>query len=159
MSDAEQDAAAVRVPPPLVYLAGIVAGWALDRWVLDLALGLTDPVLRWGAASLLFFLALVFMLSAVARFRSTGQDPKPWRPTPVLIQEGIYRFSRNPMYLALALFQVAAGLAVDNLWIVLLTLPVLVLVDRLAVRPEESYLEQRFGDTYRDYRAAVRKWL
>lgn len=155
----EETGAGVSVPPPLVYLGGIVLGWMLDRWLLPLSLGSTDPRLRWGSGLVVLLASSIFLFAAVARFRATGQDPKPWRPTPVLIEASVYRLSRNPMYLALALLQVGLGLLIDNLWIVVLTLPVLAVVDRLAVRPEETYLEERFGSTYREYRRRVRRWL
>jgi protein-S-isoprenylcysteine O-methyltransferase Ste14 len=77
----------------------------------------------------------------------------------VLIQQGIYRLSRNPMYLGLALVQVGVGVGVDNLWVVLTSLPALAAVHVIAIRPEELYLEGRFGEDYRAYKARVRRWL
>jgi protein-S-isoprenylcysteine O-methyltransferase Ste14 len=158
MAADDERGARVRFPPPLVYLAAMIAGWALGRWVLPLPIGLGAGA-RVGAGLIAGLVGLLFMVPAVVRFRATGQDPRPWEPTPVLIQQGIYRLSRNPMYLGLALVQVGVGVGVDNLWVVLTSLPALAAVHVIAIRPEELYLEGRFGEDYRAYKARVRRWL
>ena len=159
MAASAQRGASVRFPPPLVFLGAILVGWALGRWVVSLATGLPAGPARVGAGVIAALVGLLFMVPAVSRFRATGQDPRPWEPTPELIQRGVYRFSRNPMYLGLGLVQVGIGLALDNLWIVAMALPALGVVGVIAVRPEETYLEERFGDEYLDYKARVRRWL
>ena len=99
------------------------------------------------------------MAGAIKLFRSTGQDVKPWEPTPEIISSGIYRFTRNPMYLGMALLQIGIGISLANAWIVALVAPVLFVIQMIAIRPEEGYLEQKFGDAYAQYRASVRRWL
>lgn len=155
----EKRGADVRIPPPVIYLAAILVGWAAGRWFAPLAIGIEGLATRIGAGVIAGLAGVLFMVPAVSRFRATGQNPKPWEPTPELIQRGVYRFSRNPMYLGLGLVQVGIGLGMDNLWVILLTLPALAIVHVIAVRPEETYLEQRFGEHYRDYRSRVRRWL
>ena len=159
MANGSERGAAVRIPPPLVYLAAILAGWALDRWVAPLAIGIEGPAIRLGAGFIAALAGMLFLTLATRGFRATNQDPKPWTPTPELLQEGVFRFSRNPIYLGLGLLQVGVGLWMDNLWVILMTLPALVAVHVVAVRPEEIYLEERFGELYRDYRSRVRRWL
>jgi protein-S-isoprenylcysteine O-methyltransferase Ste14 len=89
----------------------------------------------------------------------TQQDPDPRTPTPELIVGGPYRFSRNPIYLGMTLLQAGIGLALGNLWIVLLLAPVLFVLQRAVIEPEETYLARRFGEAYAGYRARVRRWL
>ena len=149
----------VRVPPPLIALVAILAGVALDRLALDLAVGLLGGAVRWGAAAAFGSTGVALIGLAFIHFRRTGQDPKPWTHSPELIREGIYRHSRNPMYVGLALIQLGVGLGLDNLWIVILVFPALVVIYRTAVRPEEAYLEREFGSSYRRYRDSVRRWL
>ncbi len=96
---------------------------------------------------------------AIVQFKHAGQNPEPWKTTPSIIDNGIYRYSRNPMYVALAIFQIGVGLGLGNLWIVALTPLSLVAVYLVAVRHEEAYLERKFGDPYRRYKARVRRWL
>jgi protein-S-isoprenylcysteine O-methyltransferase Ste14 len=83
----------------------------------------------------------------------------PHRPVAKLITSGIYRFSRNPMYTGLAIM-VAGGALVAGTWWPLVFLPLAVLaVRQLVIKPEESYLGERYGSIYEDYRFGVRRWL
>jgi len=92
-------------------------------------------------------------------FTRTGQNPKPWTPTPQLVFEGPYRFTRNPMYVSLTAIQIGLGLAVGVLWISLLAPVSLATIHVTAVRREERYLSEKFGREYDDYRARVRRYL
>jgi protein-S-isoprenylcysteine O-methyltransferase Ste14 len=110
-----------------------------------------------GAACMLAALSL--SIWAVATFHRIGTTPNPAGGSTALAFEGPYRFSRNPMYLGLTLVQVGLALAADTLWPLLL-LPVFVLIIRRAViGPEERYLEGKFGEPYRAYKARVRRWI
>ncbi len=152
------DAAQVRFPPPFLYLIAVLAGILLQGFVLPL------PLVLSGAARILLagglgLAGILLMLGAFGRFRATGQYPKPWTPSPELISNGIYRYTRNPMYVSLALLQGAIGVALANLWIVALVPVSLVAVYFVAVRHEEAYLEKKFGEPYRRYKKSVRRWL
>lgn len=153
-----EDGAAVRVPPPLIYLAGILVAHLLHANVMPMPL-----LLEFGprlAVSLTFvMLAIALMAAAVGLFKRTGQDPKPWKSTPEIISTGVYRFTRNPMYLGMALLQIGFGVGLENGWIVALVPLVLLGVYRTAIRHEEAYLEGKFGDSYLQYKRSVRRWL
>jgi len=110
-----------------------------------------------GVATALFGVALV--AAAIGLFRRTGQDPKPWESTPEIISTGIYRFTRNPMYVGMALLQASIGITWGNGWILALVPVVLVTIYTIAIRHEEAYLERKFGSTYLDYKHSVRRWL
>lgn len=159
MSTAENQrgGARVRFPPPLVFLAFILAGlgWSLVR---PIGFG-ANRIALIVIGTLVAVVAVMLAAWAIGLFRRTGQDPAPWMPTPELIVQGPYRFTRNPMYVAMTLLQVGIGVALDNPWIVLLALPALFVVHVIAVRPEEAYLEEKFGDSYRRYRTAVRRYI
>jgi len=92
-------------------------------------------------------------------FKSTGQDPAPWKPSPELVLSGSYRFTRNPMYLGLTCIQIGLGLLLSNLWISLLAAFSLLVVHFIAVVPEERYLSEKFGDSYKGYLLKVRRYL
>jgi protein-S-isoprenylcysteine O-methyltransferase Ste14 len=152
------DGAAVRIPPPLVYLAAVGVGAALHAWLLPLRLGLgTGP--RIAVAGLAAGVGIALMAGAFGHFRRTGQDPKPWLATPEIISGGVYRYTRNPMYVSMALLQVAIGVGLANGWILLLVPVVGVVVQRTAIRHEEAYLERKFGDAYTAYKQSVRRWI
>ena len=157
MTDTQQGAA-VRIPPPLVYATAIFAAVMLHAFAWPLSLGL-DMAARAVGGAALFLPGLLLLGAASSLFRRTGQDPKPWRETPVIVSNGIYRWSRNPMYVGMALLQAGVGVGLSNGWILVLIPLVLVAVYATAVRHEEAYLEQKFGNTYRDYKQSVRRWI
>jgi protein-S-isoprenylcysteine O-methyltransferase Ste14 len=148
----------VRFPPPLVYVIAVIAGVLLHAFVFPLPLGLPLSA-RVGLAVLAALLGLGIGGSAFGHFRRTGQDPKPWESTPEIISTGSYRFTRNPMYVGMALFQISIGVGLGNGWIIALVPPVLAVVYKTAIRHEEAYLEGKFGETYIQYKASVRRWL
>jgi protein-S-isoprenylcysteine O-methyltransferase Ste14 len=158
MREDEKDGAAVRIPPPLVYLGGVILGVLIDAFVSPLPMELSTG---WRIALALAATvpAVVLLAGAIGLFRRTGQDPKPWEPTPVIIRDGVYRFTRNPMYLGLACVQAAIGFALANAWIVILVPVVLGIVYVTAIRHEEAYLERKFADEYHRYKASVRRWI
>jgi len=156
-----RDGAAVRLPPPLVYLAALVIGGLLHGvlpWRIAPLLALPLGV-RVGLGVAVAAAGLALVGSAFGWFRRTGQDPKPWESTPEIIASGPYRFTRNPMYLGMAL--VLAGIAVGfaSGWILVGVPITLAIVHATAVRHEEAYLERKFGDTYLRYKRSVRRWI
>ncbi len=156
----DQDRAAVHFPPPLIYVGALIAGWAIERWLMPLGF---DRWVAWswsvpiGVAVCVG--ALVLALMGLGLFRRTGQEPEPWTPTPELITTGVYRFSRNPMYLGMALFQLGVDIAALNAWMIALIPVSMLLVYRIAIRHEEAYLERKFGDPFREYKMRVRRWV
>jgi protein-S-isoprenylcysteine O-methyltransferase Ste14 len=154
----KDDAAAVRFPPPLVYLIAVIGGALLEYLLLPLPLVLSLP-LRVALSGLAALAGFALIRGAIGHFRRTGQDPIPWKSTPEIISTGIYRFTRNPMYLGMASIQLCIGIAFGSGWIVALVPVSLLVVYAIAVRHEETYLEQKFGEVYTRYKASVRRWL
>jgi protein-S-isoprenylcysteine O-methyltransferase Ste14 len=158
MNNQTSDGAAVRIPPPFVYLGAIGLGALLQATLTPLELALSFN-LRVGLAILFAVLGLSSMAAAIGLFKKTRQDPKPWVSTPEIISQGIYRVTRNPMYLGMALIQTAAGIGLANGWILSLLPVSLLIIHFTAIRHEEAYLEQKFGEDYTRYKASVRRWL
>lgn len=158
-STSYQEAADVRVPPLLIPLVAIGSGIVLQWLGLTLQMPFADAIISRSIGGFLFLVGLGMNVLAVYEFKQTHQNPSPRTPTPELVMRGPYRISRNPMYLGLGLFQIGLGLLLDNLWVSLLTVPAWITVQYIAILPEEAYLEQRFGDQYRQYRATVRRWI
>ena len=157
-AESKQGGARVRIPPPLVFVASIGLGVALHYGVTRLhapfgrlAQLVLSAILALGAVGL--------VASAFGLFKRSGQDPAPWKPSPSLVLHGPYRFTRNPMYVGMSMLQASVGLALDDLWIVLLVALSLVVVHFTAVLPEEAYLDEKFGEPYRRYKATVRRYL
>ena len=151
---------AVRVlaPPPLVYLSFLAAGLALHYlWV-----KLTFFPQGWighAAGWPIFALGILLLLWAARTFSRSGENIRIEKPTNSLVTAGPFRYSRNPIYLGLALAYIGLSL-VFNSYLPLPLLPlVLVIMHFGVIRREEFYLEELFGQEYRDYTARVRRWL
>jgi protein-S-isoprenylcysteine O-methyltransferase Ste14 len=158
MNTNERDGAAVRFPPPFVYLGAVVLGGLLHGFIGPLPLDL-PMTLRIGLTVATALLGVALVAAAIGLFRRTGQDPKPWESTPEIISTGIYRFMRNPMYVGMALLQASIAVGFANGWILALLPLVLIAIYTIAIRHEESYLERKFGATYLEYKRSVRRWL
>jgi protein-S-isoprenylcysteine O-methyltransferase Ste14 len=159
MSEAEnEDGAAVRFPPPFVYFIALALGVVAHLWLLPLSIPLVNGV-RYGAAVLLLASGTALMLSAFGLFRRTGQDAKPWESTPEIISTGIYRYTRNPMYVSMGLLQAGIGVALANGWVVLLVPVAWGVIYFIAIRHEEAYLEGKFGSVYTEYKSSTRRWI
>lgn len=150
------DSAGVRYPPPLVYIAGFGIGLALN-WIKPAAI--VSPQLRMPIAAIMFAGWLLVAIPAIALFARTSVSLNPSKPVGQLVTSGIYRFTRNPMYVALALLYLGAAFLANSLWVLLLLIPVLVFVRIAIIRKEEQYLERRFGDDYLAYKRKVPRWL
>ena len=143
------------VPPPLFFAVGIFGGWGLDRLV---PLG-TIPT-SWKPVGLgLFFTGLLLCMVALATMVGHRTSAVPHQPARTLVTSGLFRFSRNPIYLGFVFASLGIGIAAPNLWILLL-LPLVIWVFTVQViGKEERYLRERFGEAYERYCREVRRWL
>ena len=154
----EPDSAGVRFPPPLVFLGVLLIGLAAERLVGLRSFGTDGPALR--VLGLLLTLA-GFAIDAIAvrSFLRAGTRPEPWRASSGIVASGLYRWSRNPMYLGMALIYAGLAVALDGpVALILLPVPLLVIQTQVIVH-EERYLEAKFGQAYLDYKRSVRRWL
>ena len=97
--------------------------------------------------------------SSVGLFRRKQTSMIPFRPASTQVSTGPYKFTRNPMYVSLALLTLAFAFFLNTWWIVLLLVPALLIVQRFVIVPEEKYLRRRFGADYEAYARRVRRWL
>ena len=151
--------AGVVARPPLLFLAALLLGFASDRL---LPLPFTLPggdLVRWTAAGSLILSGLALAAAGIRNF-SRAVTPVPTKePTRALVTTGIHGWSRNPIYLGLFLVYGGIGIAARSPWVLVLALPLVIILRYGVVAREETYLERRFGDVYRDYKARVRRWL
>lgn len=147
-----------RVPPPLVAVLCGVAIWALSLWVPGVALNMPVRV----ALSLL---ALIsggsLVLSGAMSFRRARTTVNPLQPqaATALVSSGVYRFTRNPMYLGFALFLVALSVWLAFPWSLLGVAGFVCYMNRYQIIPEERALAALFGAEFERYRRRVRRWL
>jgi protein-S-isoprenylcysteine O-methyltransferase Ste14 len=156
------ETAGVIARPPLLFLAALVLGFMADH-----LLPLPFPISRnglahWISATMASSMILIGLASAAAGIRNFARAATPVpgnQPVRALVTTGIHGWSRNPIYVGMFLLYIGIGLVVRSPWILLLTLPVAMTIRYGVVAREEAYLERRFADAYRDYRARVRRWL
>jgi protein-S-isoprenylcysteine O-methyltransferase Ste14 len=154
----EPDSAGVRFPPPFVYLGALLLGLAAERFVTLRSFGI-DWLLLVATGALLFVAGAAMMLAAAGLFRRLGTNVPPSQPTTLIATTGPYRWTRNPMYLGMALIYAGLAIGFDGP-IALALLPlVLIVIQTQVIAREERYLEAKFGDDYRRYKAEVRRWL
>lgn len=158
--DNVRDAAAVRVFPPAIPLLTVLAGVGLDHlWPIGLPVAFGPPESYWVGGLIIVGAVLGLGLWSVVLMRRSGQSENPWKPTTQVLQDGPYRITRNPMYLQMVLACLGFAVALVNVWILVLTPVCAWLLQRLAILPEEVYLEGKFGDAYVDYKRRVRRWI
>ena len=114
---------------------------------------------KWLAGGFLALLGLAIPIMAIGQFRKFGQSADVRKATLSIIRTGPYRFTRNPMYLGLLVFQTGVGLAMGSLWVFAALVPLIPMIRYLAIAPEEAYLEAKFGDEYRAFKTSVRRWM
>lgn len=148
----------LKIIPPLVFFifGGIM--YALDRF---LPVGEFDFFGRSILIKVLFGVGLLIAILAFIQFarQGTTTNPKHLEKVSALVTGGIYRFSRNPMYLGLLLFLLAWGLYLGNAFNAITAAAFVSYMNAYQIRPEEEVLKQKFGPAYTQYCKAVRRWF
>ena len=152
----EQDRPGVPIAPPLLFVLPILALIPIE-WFCPTSFA--QGAVRWVSGSLFFVFGVALNISGFFTQRHAGTDPIPFNPTTRIVTRGLYRYTRNPMYIGFALWTFGIAILADSLWM-LAAVPVgLVLTDLLIVRREEAYLERKFGEEYLRYKREVRRWV
>lgn len=134
----EPDSAGVRVPPPLVYLGVLLLGLAAEHFVNVRSFGI-DWWLLVTTGALLFVGGAAVMLAAAGLFRRLGTNVPPSQPTTLIAKTGPYRWTRNPMYLGMALIYAGLSIGLDGP-IAFASLPlVLIVIQTQVIAREERY--------------------
>ena len=150
------DHADVKIPPPLIYVAGFVLGLALERFFPELVL---PKIPSRVAALLCIALGVTIAVWSVGLFHRERTSFVPIKPTTTLVIYGPYRFTRNPMYLGLVCVYLGIALWFGIFWALILLPAVMALIQRYVIIREEQYLERKFGGEYLKYKADVRRWI
>ena len=148
--------------PPFLFLVALLLGFVSDH-----LLPLPFPVSRIGPAhwisaviaGSLILIGIGVFAAGIRNFSSAATPVQGTKPTRALVTTGIHGWSRNPIYLGMFLVYGGIGIVVRSPWILILALPLAITMRYGVVAREEAYLERRFGDAYRDYKARVRRWL
>lgn len=142
--------------PPFLYAGALVVGALLDRLI-------PLPVLAPGGGLVpgVVLIALAGCLAGwcFGLFRRAGTNVPTHKPATAIVTDGPYRFSRNPIYIALTTLSAGIALWANSWWMLALLIPTFVIMNIGVVDREERYLAAKFGDEYLSYKARVRRWL
>ena len=101
----------------------------------------------------------IILVHAHNIFKKAETNITPWEPTTTIITSGMYSYSRNPIYLAFNFVPIGLGIFFNNLWVLVSFIPAAIILYFIAIKKEERYLEEKFGDEYLEYKKNVRRWL
>lgn len=125
---------------------------------------LSVPPGGWRLGIIISGVVLIIAAIGVVRLarrelRKYNQPTDPGQPTSRLVNTGVFRYSRNPLYLASVMLFLGLGLALNRLWAVAALVLSIVICIQVLIRPEERYLAAKFGEDYQQYAASVHRWL
>ena len=152
----KSDTPNVIVLPPRLYFGAIVLN-VLLHLIWPISLVASNLVVAVGV--LLLIGGVVFSVVSEREFVRMETAVNPNNPATSLVTTGLFRYSRNPMYVGLTAIQLGVALALNSLLGLLLLIPTLLVMHFGVILREEAYLERTFGDEYKSYRKSVRRWL
>jgi protein-S-isoprenylcysteine O-methyltransferase Ste14 len=154
-----RDSAGVIAPPPLIALAAVVLGLALDRllpaYLLTVLLSFEARV---GLGVLLIAAGVALAFTARSTFVRFGTHVNPFKPSSTLVTTGVFAHVRNPMYLGLALLVAGIGISLGSDWTLVMLVAGALTIHFGVVKREERYLEAKFGEPYRQYMGKVPRY-
>jgi protein-S-isoprenylcysteine O-methyltransferase Ste14 len=144
------------IHPPIVALLFIVMAYLLGRFA---PLPFVVPLILRNIGLLLTFIGFLLGIGAFVEFRKARTTLDPHGSTKQLVTSGIYRFTRNPIYLGFLLMVIGLPLNSGLYWGVVLAPFYIIVMNRLVIEREEIYLEKKFKDAFTSYKSRVRRWL
>jgi protein-S-isoprenylcysteine O-methyltransferase Ste14 len=143
-------------PPPLIYAGPLAVGLLLN---LKFPMRFLPRKVARILGLTLIGTSVILVSQAFQRMMRAGTNVNPTEPTTVLVTEGPFKYTRNPLYLSLTLFYAGVAALANALWTMLLLPAVLFVINRGVIDREERYLERKFGEQYIQYKERVRRWI
>jgi protein-S-isoprenylcysteine O-methyltransferase Ste14 len=144
------------IHPPVVALFYIVIAYLLG-WLIRIPFAV--PIFLRNIGFALVVIGFLLGLAALVEFRRVRTTLNPHGSTSQLATGGIYRFTRNPIYLGFLLMIIGLPLNSGFYWGIIMAPLYVITLNRLVIEREEAYLEEKFKDVYAGYRSRVRRWL
>jgi protein-S-isoprenylcysteine O-methyltransferase Ste14 len=157
--DKARDNPGVIAPPPLIALATLVLGLALDWFLPSFILrGILGFWTRLIVGAILMGTGAALAIVAFRSFSRAGTNVEPWKPALILVTGGIFDWMRNPMYVAMVLTVAGIAIAFRSDWTLVLLVPAALILHFGVVKREERYLAGKFGETYDAYMRRVPRY-
>ncbi|MEM9751594.1 MAG: isoprenylcysteine carboxylmethyltransferase family protein [Pseudomonadota bacterium] len=153
----QPDHANSKIHPPVLFVVCIASAALLHIFFsfrLPLPEGLSNSM-----GLILIALAVFLGGAAAGLFLRSGEGLPPSTPTNQVFETGPYRFTRNPIYLAMAMILLGLFLMSRSAWLLAATFIFTYLIQNMVIRKEEAYLTRKFKDAYKDYQRRVRRWI
>jgi protein-S-isoprenylcysteine O-methyltransferase Ste14 len=154
-----KDNPGVIAPPPLLALGVVVIGitldWLAPAYVLTILLTFEERIV---IGVILIAAGLGLALPAINVFRLVGTHVEPWKPSTTLVTQGIFAWLRNPMYVGATLILAGMAILLAADWMLVMTFGFVLVIHFGVVLREENYLDAKFGQAYRQYRANVPRY-
>ncbi len=146
----------VKIPPPLCFLFFLTVGILINSDWIDGSIG---SLYQFIGGAVLVGAGFLMIIPVALNHKKAGSNVEPWKPTTVILDTGLYAHTRNPIYVGMVVSYLGFSLAAwSTASLILLPLCLLIIRYHVIAR-EETYLENKFGDNYRDYKARVRRWV
>jgi len=159
MTDTKPDIPGVIAPPPLIFLGYLIAGIALEYLVVRTQRLDMPGSLRWTVVALFLLAGGGLIFAALGRFKAAGTPAPPWQPTTAFVVQGVYRWTRNPMYLGMTLAYLGLTVAANAPVALWLFIPLIMTIHYGVIAREERYMADKFGVPYVNYAHNVPRWL
>lgn len=150
------DSPHVIAPPPLIYIGGLIFGLLLHSIKPLEFLPKTLPFLL---GIMVIIISIILVAMAMRSFVKAKTNIDVRKPTIHIVTTGPYRFTRNPIYLAMTLFVVGIAFWLNEFWILITLIPTIFMIRYGVIKREELYLTKKFGEEYAEYKKSTRRWL
>ena len=148
---------AVHFPPPLLFVAGVLMAWLLEKKVHRFPIAASQTIDNVGVA--LMIAGAVVGFWGMITFARAKTGILPGVPANQIVSHGPYRYTRNPMYTGMATAYLGIAFVMNSWWAVILFPIVIFMIHKFVIQPEESYLTAAFPIEYPEYRKRVRRWI
>ena len=151
------DRSNVVIHPPVAWALAFVAGLGVD-WFYPLQFVPMAVPRAWVGGGV-FAVGFAIAVWAIVTIRKAGTRVETNKPTTMIVANGPYRFTRNPIYIGMFLGQIGLAIGFDNLWVLATLVPFYLVIRYGVIAREEAYLERKFGAVYLGYKSRVRRFL
>lgn len=153
----KNDNAGVKIIAPLIYFGFFVFG-AILQYIFPIPV-LLPKIIAWLIGWVIALVSLIVVILGLRVFRAANNPVMPYKPVSSLMIQGVFKLTRNPLYLSLLLLYIGISIFINFWWPIVFVPVLIVMINQLVIAKEEAYLTRRFGKEYQQYCEHVRRWI